>query len=518
MAQDLFRVEVGFADDNVHYLSGAGAPSGTLATDAPVGSSWQDTSTGDAYTKLTAGWTKQAVGGDMTALQTQVDDLQTEVNAIETGVGLNTDGTYTAPVGTNYLGSTTTVKGGLVALDTATKAASDAAAAVAGDLSTYQTAQDLRDDGQDTLIAGKVSKAGDTMTGNLTFGGTATVTGLAAPTDPTDAATKNYVDNTVAGLTWQAPVNGIGATNPATAATGDRFINTTDDKVYTATAPNTWDAGVTPADGWAAFDKSTETGYVFSGADWVQFTGGGSLTAGVGLTMTGNQIDANLGAGVTQLPSDEIGLDLRASAGLFMTEDGTTPSTATAAQLAVRLDGTSISAGAAGIKVADALTAAISANTSGLAQEILDRTDADGVLQGQIDTLDSDVADLTAEVENWAHRRRTGSTSGGGAPLDLDTVVVEYFGMAHWLLRVRDTVTNRVTAIEVFATHNAYSTVMASTIDYTTYAKLKVGGNLAGLAVSVVLLGATPATQTANLRIATTNVCEVWSIGSLDGL
>jgi hypothetical protein len=50
-----------------------------------------------------------------------VNDLQAftaEVNAIETGVGLQADGTYVTPVGTSYLGSTTTVKGGLVALDT----------------------------------------------------------------------------------------------------------------------------------------------------------------------------------------------------------------------------------------------------------------------------------------------------------------------------------------------------------------------------------------------------------------
>ncbi|MFA6265965.1 MAG: hypothetical protein WC670_09665 [Pseudolabrys sp.] len=39
-----------------------------------------------------------------------------------------------------------------------------------------------------------VSLAGDTMSGNLNFAGIAKVTGLAAPTDATDAATKAYVD------------------------------------------------------------------------------------------------------------------------------------------------------------------------------------------------------------------------------------------------------------------------------------------------------------------------------------
>jgi len=47
-----------------------------------------------------------------------------------------------------------------------------------------------------TNIATKVAKAGDTMTGNLAFGGTHKVTGLAAPADPGDSATKGYVDDT----------------------------------------------------------------------------------------------------------------------------------------------------------------------------------------------------------------------------------------------------------------------------------------------------------------------------------
>ncbi len=34
-----------------------------------------------------------------------------------------------------------------------------------------------------------------------------------------------------------------GATLPATATTGDKFLNTTDNKIYTATAENTWDSG-----------------------------------------------------------------------------------------------------------------------------------------------------------------------------------------------------------------------------------------------------------------------------------
>jgi len=50
-----------------------------------------------------------------------INDLQafaSEVNLIESSVGLQPDGSFVAPVGTAYLGSITTIKGGLTQLDT----------------------------------------------------------------------------------------------------------------------------------------------------------------------------------------------------------------------------------------------------------------------------------------------------------------------------------------------------------------------------------------------------------------
>jgi hypothetical protein len=52
----------------------------------------------------------------------------------------------------------------------------------------------------DTQDALKVTKAGDTMSGNLAMGGNK-VTGLGAPTSGTDSATKTYVDDAVASVT-----------------------------------------------------------------------------------------------------------------------------------------------------------------------------------------------------------------------------------------------------------------------------------------------------------------------------
>jgi len=49
-------------------------------------------------------------------------------------------------------------------------------------------------------IGEKVAKAGDSMSGNLDFGGTSKVTSLGAPTSSTDAATKGYVDTEISDL------------------------------------------------------------------------------------------------------------------------------------------------------------------------------------------------------------------------------------------------------------------------------------------------------------------------------
>lgn len=67
-------------------------------------------------------------------------------------------------------------------------------------------------------------------------------------------------------------------------------------------------------------------GYVFNGTIWIQFTGAGQINAGVGLAKSGNTIDVNLGAGIAELPTDEIGIDITPNKGLRLTSletDGT---------------------------------------------------------------------------------------------------------------------------------------------------------------------------------------------------
>ena len=236
-----------------------------------------------------------------------------------------------------------------------------------------------------------VNTSGDTMTGNLNMGGTFKVTGLATPTADQDAANKAYVDALTAGLSWKNAVraattgNVVLATDlentdvvdDVTLATGDRVLvraqtNPEENGIYvvqaTGAAVRATDMNdAAEFDGAAVFVKEgtlyqstgwtqTETVALVGTDDviWSQFTGGAVYTWGTGLQNTGNTIFVAMGAGIVQLPTDEVGVDVHTAGGLFTTVDNSTSSTTTAAQLAVKLDGSTLSKSSSGVKVADA--------------------------------------------------------------------------------------------------------------------------------------------------------------------
>jgi hypothetical protein len=160
-----------------------------------------------------------------------------------------------------------------------------------------------------------VNVGGDTMTGNLNMGGTHTVTGLAAPSAASDATSKSYVDNLVAGLTWEAPVLAMYATQAALDAavldpvSGARYALQDAPARIVEWNGSAWVAE-NLVDGAAFFNSTTDTGMVYNGTAIVPFTGGGSLVAGAGLVMDANTINVNFGAGISQLPTDEVGIHL----------------------------------------------------------------------------------------------------------------------------------------------------------------------------------------------------------------
>lgn len=173
------------------------------------------------------------------------------------------------------------------------------------------------------------------------------ITSLTDPTNPQDAATKLYVDNTAQGLDAKASVRvattGSGTLASSfengdtidgiTLATGDRILiknqaAAQENGIYTvnatgaptrATDADTWgelvsaftfvEQGTTNADsGWVCtanqggtLDTTTLT--------FVQFSGAGQITAGTGLTKTGNTIDAIGTAGRISVAADSIDID-----------------------------------------------------------------------------------------------------------------------------------------------------------------------------------------------------------------
>ena len=84
--------------------------------------------------------------------------------------------------------------------------------------------------------------------------------------------------------------------------------------------------------------------------NWMEFQGPSSITAGVGISYTGSVLNVNLGAGISSA-SDFVNIDTSSAGGLFLTVDGSTESTDAAAQLALKLSGTSLKTTTDGVEV-----------------------------------------------------------------------------------------------------------------------------------------------------------------------
>jgi peptidoglycan hydrolase CwlO-like protein len=75
-----------------------------------------------------------------TAVSTAANAIQTELNTVEAAIGLNADGSYAAPLSSNYLGAATSIIDSLNALD-------NKAFSLQGELDTTQTGAGLESDG-----------------------------------------------------------------------------------------------------------------------------------------------------------------------------------------------------------------------------------------------------------------------------------------------------------------------------------------------------------------------------------
>jgi len=241
--------------------------------------------------------------------------------------------------------------------------------------------------------ADELTLAGIVMNGDIAMGSNE-VTGLpGTPSGDTAAASKAYVDSVASGLAWKDPAAVLkivsdadqGGSDPAAPAAGDAYLvnnwsTQTDGDIvewdgsqwnvvvansggeppdgtrvvvigtgaagsfaseennigtYDATG-DSWSFDTT-TDGWAILINGEQSIYenkafVYDTNTWIQFSGG-NFTAGAGLDLTGNVLSVNFGDGITELPTDSVGIDLATTPGLELT--GTSPDK----QLRVLVDG-----------------------------------------------------------------------------------------------------------------------------------------------------------------------------------
>lgn len=188
-------------------------------------------------------------------------------------------------------------------------------------------------------------------TGDVDVSG-AHITNLAEPVNPTDAATKNYVDNAVSGLDWKTAVNLLADSNVSlTGSTstlvidGHAALDVTDNNAYRilltgqttssengiytytdngtsytlvrSTDADSYDELVT-ASVWvlegvtyASTGWTQSNHYItnFSNQNWVQFSGAGAYLAGAGLGQSGTEFFVKVAtSGGIEIVSDELQL------------------------------------------------------------------------------------------------------------------------------------------------------------------------------------------------------------------
>lgn len=229
------------------------------------------------------------------------------------------------------------------------------------------------------------------FTGDMNLG-TKKITNLGTPTTDSDAATKSYVDATAQGLDVKSSVRAATTANVTLSGvqTIDGIALSADDRVLVKDQTSGAQNGIylIKTGAWVrASDADTNTKvtggmFVFveegtSNADsgWVctndgaitlgttaltfaQFSGAGQVSAGAGLTKTGNVIDVGASDDSVTVNADGIQVKLDSAGAITVGTGGIGISIGSSAGLAIasnalgaKLDGTSLSVGLNGLKV-----------------------------------------------------------------------------------------------------------------------------------------------------------------------
>jgi hypothetical protein len=202
----------------------------------------------------------------------------------------------------------------------------------------------------DTADALKLNLSGGTMSGAIAMG-TSKITGLGNPTADQDAATKVYVDGLIQGLDVKASVrvattasitlSNTQVVDGVTLSVGDRVLvkdqsSAAENGIYLV-ASSSW-TRTTDADAWtelvSAFvfveggTANGNNGYTCTVAaggtlgstavTWVQFSGAGQITAGAGMTKSGNTLNVvTASSGRIVVNADNIDLATIGTAGNY---------------------------------------------------------------------------------------------------------------------------------------------------------------------------------------------------------
>ena len=172
-----------------------------------------------------------------------------------------------------------------------------------------------------------------------------------------------------------------------------RFDGTSNTGIFTTDAVDKASILVQDYQSISQFDNSA---YVFEGTTptghWIQFNGAGQIAAGVGLDKTGNTMSVKLGAGITELPTGDVGIDVRPNSGLDLVDPTSgLHSTAIDAQLSLKLDSTTLSMGASGLKVNQIADAQIATGAAIAFNKLANLTSAH-ILVGSSGNVPTDVA------------------------------------------------------------------------------------------------------------------------------